>query len=237
MTAPPTQPKRVQHEGDAVLSNEAFLAKYAKAGRVGLVGGESFIEKMIRRAQRRQMVGNQWSQWGHAFLFEGTRIDDQHWVLESDLDVHRERAMLGVQENHVSKYYDDDTYTALAVLDFGLTDAQVKAALTEGLRLLTTRTQYSLREIAALYWKLKNPTDRSRENRLSRGDRAIFCSAFVQHLYQHAAGIDFAPEVDTKLTTLEDIFQTHAPHTAYVQIREPKKKQSRRGRLHDEANG
>ena len=52
----------------------------------------------------------------------------------------------------------------------------------------------SLREIAALYWKLKSPTDRSRENRLSRGDRAIFCSAFVQHLYQHAANIDFAPD-------------------------------------------
>ena len=145
-------PQRVVLAGDAVLSNEAFLAKYAKAGRIGLVGGESFIEKMIRRAQRRQMVGNEWSQWGHAFLFEGTRVDDEHWVIESDLDVHRERAMLGVQENHVSKYYDDDTYTALAVLDFGLTDAQVKTALTEGLRLLTTRTQYSLREIAALYW-------------------------------------------------------------------------------------
>jgi hypothetical protein len=224
--------RRVILEGDDVLSNEAFLAKYAKAGRVGLVGGESFIEQMIRRAQRRQLVGNRWSQWGHAFLFEGERVDGQHWVIESDLDVHRERAMLGVQENHVSKYHDDDAYTALAVLDFGLDDAQIKAALTEGLRLLTTRTQYSLREIAALYWKLKNPTERTRENRLSRGDRAIFCSAFVQHLYQTAAQIDFAPDVDTKLTTLEDIWQTHVPHTAYVQIRAPKeKKQGRRGRL------
>lgn len=185
--------KRVVLEGEQVLSNAAFLAKYAAAGRVGLVGGESFIEKMIRRAQRRQVERRTWSQWGHAFLFEGLRVDGEHWVIESDLDVHRERAVLGVQENHVSKYHDDDAYTALAVLDFGLSPDQVRKALTEGLRLLTTRTQYSLREIAALSWKLKTPDDRGRQNRLSRGDRAIFCSAFVQHLYQVAAQIDSRP--------------------------------------------
>jgi hypothetical protein len=228
---------RVVQEGDDVVSNADFFAKYAKAGCVGLVGGESFIEKMIRRAQRRQLADRTWSQWGHAFLFEGKRVDDQHWVIESDLDVHRERAMLGVQENHVSKYHDDEAYTALAVLDFGLDEAQTKVALTEGLRLLTSRTQYSLREIAALYWKLKEPTDRSRGNRLSRGDRAIFCSAFVQHLYQHAAGIDFAPEVETKLTTLEDIWQTKVPHRAYVLLRTPNKKRSRRGQLAEAKQG
>lgn len=198
------------------LSNAAFLDAYAAPGRVGLVGGPSVIEKVIRRAQRRQREDGSWSAWGHAFVFQGRRVDGQHWVIESDIDIHRERAQIGVQENRVAKYHDDEAYPHLAVLDFGVTEDQARQMLSEGLRLLCDRTQYSLREVLATYWKLKKPAARDGKNRLAR-ERAMFCSAFVQHLFL-GIGVDFARDVDTKLTTPEDIAQTDVPHVAYVRV-------------------
>jgi hypothetical protein len=207
--------RKIELEG---LSNAEFFERHAAPGRVGLVGGESLVEKAIRRAQRRQTEDRRWSHWGHVFLFEGRRADGQHWVLESDLDPHRERTQLGVQENPIAKYLDEKSYPYLAILDFGVQEAQVQAMLGEGLRMLADRTQYSLREIMALYWKLKRPDQRSGDNVFDRGEDAIFCSAFVQHLFLKI-GIDFAPEVSTKLTTPEDIAQTQVPHTAYLLLR------------------
>ncbi len=195
------------------LTNAEFLTTHAAAGRVGLIGGPSLIEKVIRRAQRRQRADGSWSEWGHAFLFQGKRPDGKHWVLESDIDVHRERAQIGVQENRIDKYFDDIAYPHVAVLDFGMSEPQAHVMIGEGLRLLAERTQYSLREVLAAYWKLKKPSEREGKNRLAR-ERAMFCSAFVQHLFVQV-GIDFANDVETKLTTPEDIIQTTVPHTAY----------------------
>lgn len=207
--------RRVELSG---MTNAEFLARFAAPGRVGLAGGPGMIDKVIRRSQRRQMPKNAWSEWGHAFLFQGKRVDGFHWVLESDIDFHRERVQIGVQENRITKYHDDDYFKALAVLDFGVTEAQTHVMVGEGLNLLADRTQYSLREVFATYLKLKKPHERAGKNKLAR-DRAMFCSAFVQHLYLQL-GIDFADAVDTKLTTPEDIAQTQVPHTAYILTRE-----------------
>jgi hypothetical protein len=213
-------------------SNAAFFDAYAAPGRVGLVGGESLLELAIRRAQRRQVEGGRSSLWGHVFVCQGRRADGRHWVLESDLDVQRERTLLGVQEHPIDKYEDDAAYPNVALLDFGVSSARAQAMIGAGLRLLTDGTQYSLREIAALYVKLKAPHARGDDNALSRGDRAMFCSAFVQHLFllelpvPDAEPIDFAPDVSTKLTTPEDIAATSTPHTAYMLTRSsaPKKR-------------
>ena len=82
------------------------------------------------------------------------------------------------------------------------------------LDLVARRTQYSLRELFAAYWKLKKPEKRATKNPLSR-ERAMFCSAFVQHVYLKI-GIDFAPDVDTKLTSPHDIAVTPVPHTTWI---------------------
>ena len=196
------------------LSNEAFLERYAAPGRVGLAGGPSAIDKIIRKAQRRQRADGTWSHWGHAFLFEGRRQDGKHWVLESDIDFHRERVQIGVQENRVEKYHDESYFTELAILDFGADEAAVERMIGVGLDLVARRAQYSLRELVATYVKLRKPDERATKNRLAQ-DRAMFCSAFVQHLYLEI-GIDFADAVDTKLTTPEDIAQTTVPHVTYL---------------------
>jgi len=201
------------------LSNREFLERHAWAGRIGLSGGDTLVDKAICRAERHLDGRERWGNWSHAFLFEGARVDDHQWIIESDLQFHRKHIQLGVQENRMSKYYDEAVYTTLAVLDFGLTTEQVNRLLREALELVVDRTRYSLRELVGTMLALRHQQLRGRENLLARR-RSLFCSAFVQHLYRKV-GLDLAPGVDAKHTTPEDIARTPLPHVAYVLRREP----------------
>ncbi|HEY2737912.1 MAG TPA: hypothetical protein VGK45_05865, partial [Thermoanaerobaculia bacterium] len=154
------------------------------------------------------------SLWSHAFLCSGQRIDGHQWVLESDLEIHRKQIRLGVQENRTSKYGDETVFQNLAILDFGLSDEQVRLVMTEGLELLSGLARYSLRELVGTMFALQRPTLRGRENLLAR-EGALYCSAMVQHCYAKA-GIEFTAGVRIKNTTPEDLARTPVPHTAYV---------------------
>jgi hypothetical protein len=160
-----------------------------------------------------------WGSWSHSFLFQGPRHDGHHWVIESDLDVHRKHIRLGVQENRISKYFDEGLYTTLAVLDFGLPEERVSVLLREGLELVAGRARYSLHELVGTLIALRHPGLRTRENLLAR-ESSLYCSAFVQHLFRKA-GIDLAPGVHDKNTTPEDISRTTVPHVTYLLKREP----------------
>jgi hypothetical protein len=214
------------------ISNREFLDRYARPGRVGLCGGVTLIDKIITRAERHVDPGGAWSRWSHAFLFQGPRHDNHHWVIESDLQIHRKHIQLGVQENRVSKYYDDDLYTTLAVLDFNLPDDRVATLLGEGLHLVASRARYSLRELVGTLIALRHPELRAGGNPLAR-QSSLYCSAFVQHLFSKA-GIDLAPGVHGKNTTPEDISRTIVPHVTYLLQREqpPNKLLELRARLH-----
>jgi hypothetical protein len=200
------------------LSNREFLEQYAGAGRIGLSGGITFIDKAICRAERHLSDTEEWGSWSHAFLFQGKRIDGHHWVIESDLQIHRKHIHLGVQENRVSKYYDEELYSTLAVLDLGLTPAQAEGLLIEGLELIANRARYSLRELFGTLIALRRPELRGRNNLLAR-ESSMYCSALVHHLFRKA-GMDLAPGVDLKNTTPEDIARLALPHRAYVLRRE-----------------
>src|SRR5437867_6132423 len=141
----------------AKMSNRDFLESHARPGRVGLVGGTTLIEKVIRRAERHVDENEQWSLWSHAMLFEGKRIDGHHWVIESDLQIHRKHIQLGVQENRISKYFDEELYTMLAVLDFDLKESQVALLVSEALELVANRARYSLRELLGTLIALRRP--------------------------------------------------------------------------------
>jgi len=201
------------------LSNREFLERYARAGCVGLSGGATLADKAICRAERHLDEQERWGAWSHAFLFEGERADGHQWVIESDLQFHHKHIRLGVQENRITKYFDEKYYSTLAVLDFGLTEAQVALLLREGLELVATRARYSLRELVGTLIALRRPELRGRENLLSR-ERSLFCSAFVQHLFRKA-DLDLAPGVDDKHTTPEDISRTPVPHVTYLLQQEP----------------
>ncbi|MDB6057530.1 MAG: hypothetical protein JWO95_1374 [Verrucomicrobiales bacterium] len=200
------------------ISNREFLELYARPGRIGLAGGSTLIDRVIRRAERRINVDQKWSTWSHAFIFSERRCDGHQWVIESDLAAVRKHIRLGVQENRMGKYYDEELYGTLAILDFGLSEDQLRALLCHGLQLMSDATRYSVRELFGTLLALKKPELRLKENVLAR-DQSFFCSAFVQHLY-HQIGLDLAPGINAKHTTPEDISATLIPHSRWVLHRE-----------------
>lgn len=196
------------------LSNEEFLCRYAKAGRIGLSSGQTLIDRAICRAERHVNAGEQWGSWSHACLFQGIRADGHHWVIESDLQVHQKHIQLGVQENRVSKYFDESYYSNLAIMDFGLSEAQVTDVLVQALDLVSNHAKYSLRELFGTLIALRLPPLRSRNNLLAR-ESSLYCSAFVQHLFRKV-GLDLMPGIDIKNTTPEDIARSPLPHTTWI---------------------
>jgi hypothetical protein len=165
------------------VSNQEFLERYARPGCVGLSGGVTLVDKAICRAERHLDNEQRWGVWSHAFVFQGRRADGHHWVIESDLQLQKKHIQLGVQENRITKYFNEENYTTLAVLDFGLTTEQTNAIIASGLEMVANRTQYSLRELVGTLIALKRPELRGTENLLAR-DRSVYCSAFVRHLFR-----------------------------------------------------
>lgn len=211
------------------LSNREFIERYAASGRIGLCGGITHVDLAIRHAQRHQHPQHRWSNWSHVFLFEGKRIDGQHWVLESDLQILRKNIQLGAQENRADKYFDEKMFPALAILDLGLTETKTAALLCEGLEFVARREKYSIRELIGTLIALKKPDLRAQENRLAR-EHSVYCSAYVQRIFQ-GIGIDLVPGVTHKHSTPEDVFRTPVPHVKYLLLREmPREKISALGR-------
>ena len=200
------------------VTNHEFLEQFAQPGRVGLSGGISLVDKAICRAERHLDPEARWSTWSHAFFFQGQRHDGHHWVIESDIQLHRRHIQLGVQENRISKYFDENLYTTLAVLDFGLQPEQIGCLLREGLELVATRARYSLRELVGTLIALRHPELRGQDNVLAR-QSSMYCSAFVRYLFRKAE-LDLAPGVDNKNTTPEDIFRSPALQRRWLLQRE-----------------
>lgn len=200
------------------LTNAQFLAQYAAPGRVGLCGGSDAINRAIRKLQYGVTADGRRSPWSHAFICSGVRADDHHWVLESDLDLRHKQIRLGVQENRIDRYADENDFPNLAILDFGLSDAQTKAVLTSALDLLSGLSTYSLRELVGTLLATQHAPLRRRKN-LLEVEGALYCSAMVQHCYQ-SVGIDFVPGVDRKNVTPHDIGGCPRARTAYLLVRE-----------------
>ncbi len=196
------------------LSNQEFLQRHAQPGCVGLCGGATQVDIAIRAAQRHLVDDGRWSDWSHAFLFQGPRVDGHHWVIESDLQFHRKNIQLGAQENRIAKYYDEKMYPTLAILDFGLNEAQINTLLREALELVARHEKYSIRELLGTLLVLKKPELRAQENLLAR-EHSVYCSAFVKNLFHHA-GIDLVPGVAGKNTAPEDLARSPVPHVKYV---------------------
>ena len=199
------------------LSNQEFLEGYAAPGRIGLSGGPTITDKVISHAQRGLDATEGPGGWSHVFVCQGRRLDGHHWILESDLQLHHKHIRFGVQENRLSKYYDETLYTQLAFLDFGLNETQIAAILSEGLELVAQRTEYSLRELVGTLIAIRQPNLRKSANVLAR-ENSMFCSAFTQHVFRKA-GLDLAPGVDVKNTAPDDIARATAPHTTYLMQR------------------
>lgn len=199
----------------ASLSNADFFARFARPGAIGLVGGASSIDLAIRRAESSLTADGRPSAWSHVFVFEGTRIDGRLWVVESDLDARKDGLRLGVQENRIDKYVNEREYPNVAVLDFGLDDAQVRRVLTAALDLTADGTRYAIGGIVKVWAAMLR-----RRMWKERDTQSAFCSAFVQMLYE-TVDIDLAEGTATRYTTPEHVAQCEHPHVRNVIVREP----------------
>lgn len=197
----------------AEWSNAQFFDAHAAPGRVGLVGLANWLDRGIRRTQRRLDPDRHWSLWSHAFMLQGQRLDGQQWLFESDLDVHSHFIRLGVQENRLEKYYDESEAPTVAVLDFGLDAGQTVAVQAEALRLLGDRTRYSIPKAFATWLALRQGELGKRFGR--QDQRAVYCSAFVCQCYQ-AAGIDLTPGVLLDNALPEMLWTAPVPHRAWL---------------------
>ncbi len=200
------------------LTNAEFLARHAAVGRVGLVGGNTLADRIIARAERHLHPTREWGRWTHAFVCQGARADGHQWVIESDLDIHRNHIRLGVQENRVAKFADDGAYSSLALIDFGLTPDEQARLLTAALELVANRARYSLRELLGTMLAMKFAGPRHEENRLAR-EHSYFCSALVRHVFSEA-GVDLLPGLGVKHTTPEELARSPRPHRMWLLERE-----------------
>jgi len=198
--------------------NAAFIQKHAGPGRIGLCGGRDWMTKLIRKAQAPLTADGHRSFWSHAFVFSERRIDGHWWVIESDLDLRYRQIRLGVQENRVDRYFDDEAFPNLAILDFGLTDAQVLQVQRAGLDLLSGLVTYSITELMGTMLAMHSRRLRRRESLLAK-EGALYCSAMVQHCY-NAAGVEFLPGVQGKNIAPHDLDESPIPHQTHRLIRD-----------------
>ena len=194
-------------------TNLEFLRRHAAAGRVGLMGGSSAIDRAIRKGQRGLNEGKA-SLWSHALIFQGERVDGEQWLIESDFDVGKGSLRNGVQENRIDKYAGEKEWPNLAVLDFGLKEKDARRVVGAGLDLVARGTSYDLGGILETTWAMMRKT-------MSKGreKESTFCSAFVRAIFQHA-GLDLAPGVAIQHTLPEQISRTPLAHTRYLLVRD-----------------
>ena len=203
---------------DSRTSNATFIARHAAAGRIGLCAGGDTLSKLIRQAQAPLTDDGHRSLWSHAFVFSEQRSDGQWWVIESDLDMRYKQMRLGVQENRVERYFDAEAFPNIAILDFGLDDAQTRQVVIAGLDLLSGLTRYSLSELIGTMFAMHSRRLRKRDNLLAK-EGALYCSAMVQHCYA-AAGIHLLPGVSGKNIAPHDLADSPLPHRAHRLVRD-----------------
>lgn len=198
--------------------NADFIRQHAAPGRIGLCGTSDWIGKTIRKAQAPLTNDGHRSLWSHAFLFCEQRVDGHWWVLESDLDLRYRQIRLGVQENRADRYFDAEAFPNLAILDFGLDEAQVRQVQIAALDLLAGLSSYSLGELVGTLFAMHSSRLRRRGNLLAK-EGALYCSAMVQHCYA-AAGVEFVPGVHGKNIAPQDIYDSELPHRTHSLIRD-----------------
>ncbi|HEY2345641.1 MAG TPA: hypothetical protein VGH80_07145 [Xanthomonadaceae bacterium] len=198
--------------------NSAFIEQHAAPGRIGLCGGQQWLNKLIRKAQGPLTADGHRSMWSHAFIFSERRIDGHWWVIESDLDMRTKHVRLGVQENRATRYFDAEQCPNIAVLDFGLDAAQTLKVQQAALDTLSGLSTYSLGELVGTLLSLHSRRLRGRENLLSK-EGALYCSAFVQHCYE-AVGIRFQPGIHGKNIAPHDIETSPVAHTMHSLVRD-----------------
>lgn len=199
------------------MTNKEFFKEFAKPATIGLVGGSALIDKSIRKAQKFITPNKLESYWSHAFIVNEIRQDKEIWIIESDLEFHSKQIKLGVQENRISKYYDEIEYPNVAILNFNLSNIQIENIIGQALNLVALKTQYSIREVFGVLYNTFLSESRLNENKFKQNN-SLFCSAFVQNCY-NKINLNLNSKVNSSQLAPHDIYLSDLKFTLSEIIR------------------
>jgi hypothetical protein len=183
-----------------------FWQAHARPGHIGLVGIRFFLARLVEKGQARLTADGQPSEWAHAFLFQPPR-DGIPWIYESDMGFMQYglfRWAPRAQENSVVKWSGHRILRA-CVLDAGLSEGQVEAALSEARELISRGTKYRLREMLGTWIALER--GHLEKETLFHTRNALHCGAFVRACLL-VAGVDpFGRGIAVSNTAPELLYQ------------------------------
>ncbi len=195
-------------------SNREFLEQHGKPGRVGLISGSNWIHMGVRLGQALLPELGRPSLWSHVVVF-----NHGGQIYESDIMIKWQELKLvnGAQENPISKYFDQQKYPYLAVLEFKLREEQIQGVLEACQKMIDERVLYPISGLIGTGLAYLFRTERKRNVWCMKN--ALYCSAFAQKSYE-AIGIDFTETVHTTHTSPEHIWRTSVNHDIFFREKE-----------------
>ncbi len=181
--------------------------------------------------------GGAWGLWSHAFLFQGTRHDNQHWVIESDLQFHRKQYPTSACRKTASlEILRREFLHHAGGVGFQAAGRSRGDAVKRGPELVSKHARYSLRELVGTVIALRG-------SGIARGRESI--GAEKLHVL---LGIRAAPFREgghrsgpgrprQEHHAGGDISRTAMPHVTYLLQREPPPEQITRTRARGCAGG
>lgn len=192
--------------------NLNLLREQGRTGDIILIGGNSFLARLIKYGQKTQTIDGKSSQWCHAMLlynsltvFESTMdFEPYPAIISSPVEgIVQEQKYLdnGVQLNYLENHKGAEP---ALLLKFPFSDKQ-RQLLTEKMdKMLEQGYTYPIGGLIGSllsYWIFRG----WKSNPL-QGKRSLYCSAAVQEVYS-ALGIDFDPNHTARNTSPEIISQ------------------------------
>lgn len=195
-------------------SNREFLAQHSKAGRIGLIGGSNWIHRGVRLGQALLPEFGRASLWSHVVVLSGGGQ-----LYESDITIKWQELKLvnGAQENPLGKYFDDQKYPYLAILDFELSDEQTQMVLDACRKMIDEGVLYPISGLIGTGLAYLFHTEKRKNVWGSKN--ALYCSAFAQKSYE-AVGIDFTESAHATHTSPEHIWRTPVSHEIFIRENE-----------------
>jgi len=183
-----------------------FWQANARPGYVGLIGIRFPLARLIGKSQAPLTPDGTPSLWAHAFIFQKGH-DDIPWIYESDIGFPRRGIfhwMPQAQENPVTKW-STTRITQACVLEAGLDEGQVEAALVRAQQLISQGIRYRVRDLLATWLAIRRGK-LEKENFLHSHD-GLHCGAFVRTCLAAAGGDSVGDEIAVCNTVPEVLYQ------------------------------
>lgn len=193
---------------------------YDKIGDIILIGGTSFISRLIGYGQKTQTKDGKPSKWSHVMLiyspdtvWESTMDYKPYPTQLTENDDAGKRLDNGVQLNYLENHKDANP---AMLLHFSFTDEQrqrLKNKMNEMLKKGYTYPISGLIGSLLSYWIFRGWKSNPLQSKSS-----LYCSAAIQEVYS-VLGIDFDPMHTARNTSPEIISQFEYPEMEKIDVR------------------